>query len=629
MNEVAELPGHERWSALLPRLTEMHVVGTLADGLCGQSAACQALTITPWMRTPSRRAKSKAFTGRHHPHSATPTRAQLLSLNGKLSDWLSAHSYPAACSSGQTFASSTTHSTPSSSCSSSQSSPSSAAASSPLTLPAHSSTLLHLAFNPSTAGVCLPTEPVPLQAQGYLEVEQWTEGASTARLGRAVWSAVSVKQRSVPPVLPFPFIGEVADELERCRGCTLWAVPRVELPESMGSGHHGPKHWSSVMATPLQVDRLSLQLVSLPCHDEVLDARKSITELDSSLVVPPRQLRSEAAFWHRVEHPEDGSFGRITGLYARDIEDRDVWGPISAPAKSAVYQADHGATRHYLNTNLFTRHPSNLFSLLKGTTWAWSGVSSPSYYLKLYHSFFKAHCEQSFFPSYNFCWEGSSIWYLVQPQHRHLLDRFIAAKAVELYRLEQARERLSAEEARLLPLLLYTRQWWFSPRQLVAHGVPVHRVLQRPGEVVLLDGHVVHWGMVEDTERPPYCKQEAINFCPESWLFSGLQQLQLYLVELRAYIELEAESTHRAFHKLMYDPFVKRMLVHHAPRSATMDLLEAIAHDLGGEAHARTPTFHYSPSTLRDRVSIVDSIRQVLAHFDDQQVEALYAEVDG
>ena len=88
MNEVAELPGHERWSALLPRFAELLVVGTLADGSCGQSAACQALTITPWMRAPSRRAKSRMFTGRH-PHSSAPTRAQLLSLNEKLSDWLS------------------------------------------------------------------------------------------------------------------------------------------------------------------------------------------------------------------------------------------------------------------------------------------------------------------------------------------------------------------------------------------------------------------------------------------------------------------------------------------------------------------------------------------------------------
>ena len=88
INAIAELPGHERWSALFPQMAEMQVVGTLADGSCSQSTACQALTFTPWLRAPSRRAKSKRFTCRH-PHSATPTRAQLLSLNEKQSDWLS------------------------------------------------------------------------------------------------------------------------------------------------------------------------------------------------------------------------------------------------------------------------------------------------------------------------------------------------------------------------------------------------------------------------------------------------------------------------------------------------------------------------------------------------------------
>ena len=166
-----------------------------------------------------------------------------------------------------------------------------------------------------TACVC-PSSLYLWREQGYHEVEEWEESAAADRLGRAVWRAVSVKQqqrqqqqqRSVTPVVPLPFIGEVAEELEQCRSCKLWAVPRVELPDSMSAGHDGPKHWSMAMATPLYVDRLSLQLVSLPCHDEVIDGRKTIVELEGSLEEPPRQMRSEAAFWHREEHPDDSTF---------------------------------------------------------------------------------------------------------------------------------------------------------------------------------------------------------------------------------------------------------------------------------------------------------------------------------
>jgi hypothetical protein len=86
VNEIAPLPGQDQWNALSPGLARLRVVGTLANLSCGQSTAHQALHITPWLRSPSRRANNST---RRHPNSATPTREQLLSLNEKLSDWLS------------------------------------------------------------------------------------------------------------------------------------------------------------------------------------------------------------------------------------------------------------------------------------------------------------------------------------------------------------------------------------------------------------------------------------------------------------------------------------------------------------------------------------------------------------
>jgi hypothetical protein len=85
VNEVAPLPDQEQWNVLCPGLAILHVVGTLADGSCGQSTGCQVLHITPWLRAPSSRANNT----RRHPNSSTPTRQQLLALNEKLSDWLS------------------------------------------------------------------------------------------------------------------------------------------------------------------------------------------------------------------------------------------------------------------------------------------------------------------------------------------------------------------------------------------------------------------------------------------------------------------------------------------------------------------------------------------------------------
>jgi hypothetical protein len=203
---------------------------------------------------------------------------------------------------------------------------------------------------------------------------------------------------------------------------------------------------------------------------------------------------------------------------------------------------------------------------------------------------------------------------VVREEHLPQLNSFIVKTARALYPLERV-QPLTVEELAALPLLLFSRQLWFSPRQLIAHGVPVSRIEQTAGQVVVLDGCIVHWGMVADAVWP-HCLQEAINYCPLLWLTRGLERLVKWMGDLQRYLTVVDSSTNREFRKLICSDYMQRMLAHHAPAQVMVPLLKRIR----GKVVSPSPPY----DTLDQPHITVAEIDKLLAGYSDDRVVALF-----
>ena len=170
------------------------------------------------------------------------------------------------------------------------------------------------------------------------------------------------------------------------------------------------------------------------------------------------------------------------------------------------------------------------------------GFSSPSWYVKTPGSFFCCHVEQLFAPFYNLCYEGSTTWYVVKRDDRHLFDKYLVRRARQWYEVAENVE-LTTTETEAIHGLLLTKQVVFDPADLIAAGVPLTYVHQTAGTVVDGDGDLVHFGMSGSggssssgsaastaasttAGSTTVCSvNEAVNFLPVQWLTTGLPRL--------------------------------------------------------------------------------------------------------
>ena len=388
---------------------------------------------------------------------------------------------------------------------------------------------------------------------------------------------VPLDDKKLKAVLPFVFIDEVASAMERF-GVAVFCIPVFQLPWNMEENCQ-PRHWPRLMKTPATVSKMKVTGVNVPDGDEIQQQARSFEDIHDSQAAGG-QRKSEESLWEFIASSGEAGAAALWTYYLRDLEEPelDVWGTSTADPSTQVYKADKGAIRHHLNLNLFSKHAKSLFSLMDAKLWEWKGVASGSFYLKTVLSLFRAHFEQGFLPAHNMCRGGASTWYFVHQRDMFRLKRFLVNLVRAQYPLE-AECKLTAEEEAAIPMLLYSRQLWLSPAMLHADGIPVQRVVQTAGQAVVTDGCVLHWGVVTDADDP-HCLQEAINYCPQSWLSHGLKRLVDWMGELRLYLDVLDSSTNEGFKAVLCGEGVQLMLAHHSPSNVMIPFLAKIREDI-------------------------------------------------
>ena len=348
----------------------------------------------------------------------------------------------------------------------------------------------------------------------------------------------------------------------------VYVVDPSQNPLVMSAANK-PRHIEKLFTTPLTVHNLALVVINIPSVDQPL---------------------REGQLWNSIHHPDkvapltEEEFNRALtargGLlrhcaYMQDIEQLAVWS-----------DNNEQAIDHFLNAQLFSRHSNSLFSLIGGEH---HGITTPSYYLKTNVSFYRMHYEQAYFPFFNYCFLGESVWYFILDNQRAKCNQFVVKKVCE----RLGKDHLSEEEEQLCALLVGTKLIMISPLEMAADGIIVHRHVQRAGEVVLGKGTCAHWGLVSGD----CCVQMAVNTCGVEWLEDGLPQLVEHLKLVHQYYDRQEtiKTSNTALFDLLYDSTAIRQIRHLAPSKVLLrPLLEKVLSELSkAKPHPRY-------STLRD-----------------------------
>jgi hypothetical protein len=417
----------------------------------------------------------------------------------------------------------------------------------------------------------------------------------------AVSSSTSVAASVAAPP-PFPYMSEVFGSLYRRQEQSstrqqlqVWNVQMQEMPNNMDkNGPHAVQALHKVFKTPSHVHEMTRRPINVPDNDTAPHRQKKRSYAQLVASQPARSPMGELAF---LDSMRSGT-SDTKQEYIRDVEgaSEKVWGYLllSTEGGSAVKRRRTKApVQHFLNGNLFNgTDRRSLLRLMIGHVppVKFAGFDSPSYYLKQPNSFFRMHWEQLFAPFYNYCWTGSTIWYAVMEQDRQALERYVVDEVGRRYNIDV--QRLSADDRRLVTALVYSRQLFLDPFELQAHGVPVHRIQQETGQVVVGKGTVLHWGLCGSRNS----LNEAVNWLPVQWLEDGLPQLVQHVNWLELYVRARQRHitkgiripAHRAgWYKLCFDKSVQAMVTHHTPLAYTVELCSRIRADLDQEPSDR------------------------------------------
>jgi hypothetical protein len=373
--------------------------------------------------------------------------------------------------------------------------------------------------------------------------------------------------------IPFPFIEEVKREsvnlLSRHDGINIWTVP---LHHQIGfcAPNRGPAlHtlWGR------KVDQCNMAAVPIDSPERSTDAPKKTTVLEFynasrhvNVRVTPERFLDEFA----LNQPPSREFR--TFPYLTDIDCHDAW------------EKD---TAHYLNTVLLSHSPFNLCTLMTEKR-DFPGFLSASWYCKASHSYFRAHVEQLFAPSMNVCYAGGTTWWCIKRADVAKYEKFfIEFVKDELNMKNEGVGEWPEEQSRLLLALLYAKKTFIDPRLLAAAGIEVFQLSQKAGDVVMLDGDIVHLGVCNEK----WSINEAINFLPVTWLRSGLPLLSEWLKWLEGYIHADLKGAyhtqHPQLHQAIFNDRVKMLVGKHCPRKFTVLFLETVKESVRQEVSRR------------------------------------------
>jgi hypothetical protein len=422
------------------------------------------------------------------------------------------------------------------------------------------STLLPITRFTLRTQVMGPVQKDRVQARSVTTVRNRKKGASHVK-------------PDVTGVVPFPYIPQVY----QCQSfgktpitkLQLWEMPMLQTDWLMmdKDSTDFPQSLRKIMTTPSHVYRMKCRAINIPDTDGPPDSQQlqtfeQLLKTDGSHSASAIQELPFLDLMRNSDVAGSGPF-QLETLYLMDMH-LDVWDRLP----------DGSHVQHFLNTNLFNHGPRlSLLTLMDRDSFA--GFDSAFIYCKLNNSYFKMHVEQLYAPFYNYCWQGSTVWYAVMEEDRQAFTRFLISKVTREYNIGQ----VTAEEEKLFLALLYSKQVFLDPFDLWKAGVPVYRVRQEQNQVIIGSGTVIHWGRCGDTKSV----NEAVNYLPVRWLIDGLPQLLQHVQWLRHYIQVGGDSAtlnlNPAFRDTVFNTGVRRMVSHHMPHLYTKVLCRRILQD--------------------------------------------------
>jgi hypothetical protein len=374
------------------------------------------------------------------------------------------------------------------------------------------------------------------------------------------------KGKSMPT--PFPFIEEIKTECNDTSrdwaGINIW---KVKAPFAPGAC---PAKFIPSISKLYEHEAYLLKINAVPVDSPV----RSYED--------PTKM-SVLKFYNRID-------GRLRDTLEQFLDDfMASRGPSQIPYLTDIddFHPWKEDMAHFMNTVRLAESPLNLCSLMLSSPIDFPGFLTASWYFKVAWSFFRAHMEQLFGPSLNFCYQGSTTWWCIKRKDLKRYEAFLIKYIKTCYQMDRQNE-WDKEEDRLLLALLYAKRTFIDPRILKANNIEVFQLNQTAGDAVMLDGDIVHLGVCCDDVSV----NEAINFLPVSWLVRGLSHLNDWVQWMESYIRCDdiprTEYRHSAddwekVRSIIFNKGVKGLVGKHCPRLFTIEFLRTVKRSIYAE----------------------------------------------
>ena len=211
------------------------------------------------------------------------------------------------------------------------------------------------------------------------------------------------------------------------------------------------------------------------------------------------------------------------------------------------------------------------------------GFTSPMAYIKNGDNFFKGHWEQMAAPSFNRADSGGQWWVTVAFNETAKLRPLLEHLLQERYGIA-LQDGLSPSETALLPTLLLSRELFLTPTLLDKFHIAYSRHYQKPGDVMILQGHCFHQGGVD--ERYGYSHAEAVNFIDMQWLSAEDGGLRVVYEACRwlaeTYVPMWLNDTgliRSPLRKLLFETYIDNVC-HFIPRDWSLHFFQLLLDDL-------------------------------------------------
>ena len=265
---------------------------------------------------------------------------------------------------------------------------------------------------------------------------------------------------------------------------------------------------------------------------------------------------------------------------------------------------------------------------------AFPGFMSPMMYVKNDGNFFRGHLEQLAAPSINRCDSGAQYWITIPfTEGPKLLNVF----EVLLRRSGHVKDGtpLTDDEYALLPIMLLSRQLFIPPWLLDECGVRYSHHYQKEGDVMIVEGHTLHQGVVDNVQGHSHA--EAVNFMDVHWLAEdngGLRVVFEVCKWLRTTYSLLWHSDERHVRSSLSHLFFKTYhagIIHFMQCDFAVPLFQLLHNDLVRHYNnnpAVRPLLQYDPDVLTKAQAKV-AIRRLaycIATLQLPEVDLLFAD---